>query len=135
MAAMAATFSAFPLGGLLANVDGGVALLVLQRVVCGLLVIVGAWLAVRCARIGVFYDDDSLLVRNVLREHSVMWTDVASFDAPAEYGTVRNAGLLVHLKNGEVISATAIARGRFESSKSSDEATEFLTVLLERHQA
>jgi len=113
-------------GALFAQVEGGTELLVLQRLSCTVGSLLLAAIVVRCVRLGVFVNSEAVEVRNVLTTQRALWGDIVSIAPPAEYGTVRKAGLLITTADGREISATAMGRGIFEGPAGADEVVGYL---------
>jgi hypothetical protein len=118
--------SALLLGALFADVEGGTATLVLQRVTCLVLGVASAVLTVRIVRQGVFTDHHCVEIRNIFSTKRVAWSDIQRFEPPAAYGKVRKPGMLAVLKNGTTISASAVQRGRLEGPGGTDAVVAFM---------
>jgi Bacterial PH domain len=120
-------------GALFAKVEGGLFLLILQRVACSLGCLALLWVIARLARMGIFTSDDGVVFRNVFRTEHAPWSAIAVFEPPMPYGTWRKAGLHARLTDGTTISATAVARGLIEGPGSAQDVTDYLNSLLTHH--
>ncbi len=120
-------------GALFATVEGGTVLLVAQRVSCAVGGVVSATIALRFSRFGVLVSDETLEIRNVFSTRRLRWSDVVSFTPPAEYGTLRKAGMRVNLRTGESVSVTAISRGMLEGDSGTRDFVERMNLLLQQH--
>jgi hypothetical protein len=70
-----------------------------------------------------------LAVRNWFRTYRIAWQDISAFEMPPLYGTLRKAGLRIHLLDSRVISATLYARGIFDSGRAARTVAEELEQL------
>jgi hypothetical protein len=94
------------LSGLAAgNADG------LQWVLAGVGLSAGVILIVRIARMGVFAEHQWLVVRNLFVSYKIAWSQIARFEMPPPYGTLRKTGLRICLQDDRLISARLYSRG------------------------
>jgi hypothetical protein len=103
-----------------------------EKIASGAAVLAFAILGIRIARLGILAGPDQLAVRNWFRTYRIAWQDISAFEMPPLYGTLRKAGLRIHLLDGQVISVTLYARGIFDSSRAARTVAEELEQL--RHQ-
>ena len=92
-----------------------------SRVFYGLMALVGLFLMVKVARMGIFADRDGLTIRNVFRTHRIEWTEIAGFERPARYGRLRRTGLKVVLRNRPPVFAALYSAGPFNKTTFADE--------------
>lgn len=88
-------------------------------------------LVIRLARRGVWASHEGLTVRNALRTYRIDWSDIAAIERPPPYGTLRNAGVQVVLRNGRTVSADLFAAGPFSRPSHSDAVVARLRSALE----
>lgn len=66
-------------------------------------------LMVRAARAGIVAEPGQLVVRNTWWSHKVGWPQIARFEMPPSYGSLRKTGIQIYLRDGRVIPARAFA--------------------------
>jgi hypothetical protein len=103
-----------------------------EKIACGAAMLAFVILGIRIARLGIFAEPDQLAVRNWFRTYRIAWQDISAFEMPPLHGTLRKAGLRIHLLDHRVISATLYARGGFDSGRAARTVVEELEQL--RHQ-
>ena len=108
-------------GGVVANSTHG-----WEKIASGAAALAFVILGIRIARLGIFAGPDRLIVRNYFRTYRIAWPDISAFEMPPRYGTLRKAGLRIHLLNDQVISATLYARGRIGSGRAAQTVVEEL---------
>jgi hypothetical protein len=77
---------------------------------------------VRTLRLSVELGANDLVVRNFWRTYRLPWSDVVDVAPPKELGSLRKAGLLITVRDGRVVSASAFVRGRFSFSMAGERA-------------
>lgn len=120
-------------GALFATVEGGVALLVVQRVACSLGFAALLVVTFRLATMAIVTSADGVLFRNVFRNEYASWSEIVVFESPAPYGTWRKAGLRARLMDGSVMTASAVALGALEGAEGAQQVTDHLNALLDAH--
>jgi len=114
-------------GGLVASSTHG-----WEKIASGAALLAFVIFGIRIARLGIFAGPDQLAVRNYFRTYRIAWQDISAFEMPPRHGTLRNAGLRIHLLDNRVISATLYARGGIDSGHAARRVVEELEQL--RHQ-
>jgi hypothetical protein len=102
-----------------------------EKVASGAVVLACVLFGVRVARLGMFAGPEQLVVRDYFRTYRIRWTEIASFEPPPPYETLRKAGLRIRLVDGHVISATLYARNGLDTgSRATLDAVQKLNRLL-----
>jgi hypothetical protein len=131
---MAALFFLVAASGLFsAGPDGTETPSMLQRVIVAPFALLALWITVGVFRQGVWSSRTGVLVRNVFRRYSAIWSEVADIEPPQPYGKMGNAGLQIVLKSGRRINAALYAAGPFSRSSHADAIIEALRSELERY--
>ena len=79
------------------------------RLVSGVAAATTGVLTVRAARAGIVARPRQLVVRNTWWTHKAGWSQIASFEMPPPYGSLRKTGIRIYLHDGRIISAKAYA--------------------------
>jgi len=104
-----------------------------EKVGSGAAFLVLVVLAIRIANLGIFAGPDQLVVRDYFRTYRIRWEQISGFEKPPPYGTLRKAGLRIHLSDGRVISATLYGRSGADSGHAASVAVEKLEQLRQQH--
>lgn len=100
-----------------------------SRIFYGLIGVGAAIVMVRVLRMGLIAGPRRLIVRNLVKRHSLQWDDIESFCRPAPYGQLRRSGLQIVLRSGEVIYCSLYSAGPLNRPSVADEVIEKLETL------
>lgn len=109
-----------------AGSDGTDTPTLLQRLIVAPLAVLALWATVGIFRQGIWSGPTGVSVRNMFRRYRAAWSEIERIEAPPSYGTMKNAGLQIVLKNGQRINAALYAAGPFSSSTHSAVVVEAL---------
>lgn len=84
-----------------------------SRIGYGIVALISFVLLVRIVRLGIFVNEDGVLVRNLFRTPFVAWPEIARFGRPAGYGLWRKTGLTVVRIDGTAVYAWLYSPGPF----------------------
>ena len=89
-----------------------------QRIVFAVLTIACVVLAMQVVRLKVVLDGEHVWIHNYWHTYQVPLEDIERVDEPPPYSTFRprNNGILIHVRDGRIISASAYTRTQWENS-------------------
>jgi Bacterial PH domain len=97
---------------------------VIGQIACGLASTLAVGLIVRILTLAVILRPAGMTVRNLFRNYTWRWDEIERVEDPPRYGTWLKGGIRIHLRSGQIVSATAYARGGIDSDSLGHEVVE-----------